>query len=121
MDDILTCPVCGDKLRNSHSNNKLLHPTGKTANYVERICSHGYNHIVSIWTDKETKQVDYLRFSLNSNYSRFLEVDFVNQKCRLLLMEECGYKHIDIDKMLEIDFNDLSKLKEKLQLYILFS
>jgi len=122
MDDVLTCPICGDKLRNKHSDNKLLQPTGKTANYVERLCSRGYNHIISFWTDKQTNAVDFLRISLNSKYSRFIEIDFVNQKCRIRLVDHEGkYNYIDIDKMLEIDFPDLVKLRERVGLYILFS
>ena len=122
MDDVLHCPVCGNKLRTSHHTNKLLHATGKTSDYAERICSQGHNHIVAIWTDKETQKVDLLRLSLNPKYSRFLEIDYVNQKCRITCIARSGeYEYIDIPKMIEPDFPDLEKLKERVGLYVVFS
>lgn len=121
MDDVLTCPVCGSKMRNIHTDNKLLHPVGKTANYTERVCA-GHNHTISLWADKETKQVDFLKISLNSEYSRWIEVDYVNQKCRIICRSKQGEnEYIEIPKILEVDFPDLVKLKEKVSIYILFS
>ena len=99
----------------------MLHAINKTSDYAERICSDGHNHIVALWYDKTGKQVDWLRLSLNSNYSRFLEIDFVNQKCRITCAKDGEYEHIDIPRMIEPDFPDLVKLKEKVSLYILFS
>ncbi len=121
MDDVSHCPICGNKLRTSHHTKKLLHATGKTSDYAERICSDGHNHVVSIWADKTTKQVDLLRLSLNSKYSRFLEIDYVNKKCRITCAKNGEYEYIDIPKMIEPDFPDLVKLKERVSLYILFS
>lgn len=121
MDDVLCCPICNSKLRTSHLNRKLLHPVGKTADYAERVCSGGYNHIVSLWTDKSTNTVDFLKISLNAQYSRFLEIDFINQKCRITCVKDSEYEYIEIPKMLEPDFPDLIKLKERISLYITFS
>jgi len=121
MDDALCCPICNNKLRTSHLTSKLLHPIGKTADYAERVCSQGYNHIVTIWTDKATKQVDLIKISLNPRYSRFLEIDYVNQRCRITCAKEGEYNYIEIPKMLIPDFPDLVKLKEIVSLYILFS
>lgn len=121
MDDILHCPICGNKFRNSHHTKKFLHATGKVSDYAERICSDGHNHVVTLWADKNTNKVDLLRMSLNSKYSRFLELDYVNQKCRITCAKNGEYEHIDIPKMIEPDFPDLTKLKERVSLYILFS
>ncbi len=121
MDDVSHCPICGNKLRTNHHNNKLLHPVSKTTDYAERVCSDGHNHTVTVWTDKTTKQVDLLKLSLSPKYSRFLEIDFVNQKCRVICAKDGEYEYIDIDKMIEPDFPDLVKLKEKISLYIVFS
>jgi hypothetical protein len=121
MDDVLCCPICGNKMRTSHLDNKLLHPVGKTANYAERVCSKGYNHVISLWADKETKQVDLIKISLNPKYSRFLEIDYVNQKCRITCAKDGEYEYIEIPKMIEPDFPDLVKLKERVNLYIVFS
>jgi hypothetical protein len=121
MDDILNCPICGNKLRTNHHVNKLLYSIDKTADYAERICSDGHNHIVTLWVDKSTKTVDFLKLSLSPKYSRFLEIDFVNQKCRITCMRDGEHEHIDIPKMLIPDFPDLVKLKETVSLYIVFS
>jgi hypothetical protein len=102
-------------------NNKLLHPVGKIANYAERICSKGYNHSVSLWSDKSTKTIDLLKVSLSPRYSRFLEIDFVNQKCRIICAKDGQYEYIDIPKMLTLDFPLLEKTKETVAMYILFS
>lgn len=121
MDDVLLCPICGNKMRTSHQQNKLLHEVEKTADYASRVCSNQPNHVVILWTDKETKKVDLLKISLNPKYSRFIEIDFVNQKCRITCAKEGEYEYIDIPKMIEPDFPDLTKLKERVSLYVVFS
>lgn len=122
MDDVLQCPICGNKFRNTHHKSKKLHPVDKTARYVERICSSGHNHVITIWVDKDTEQVDLINLSLNPKYSRFLEMDFVNRKCRITCIGKDGEKeYIDIPKMIRPDFPDLTKLKEKVNLFVVFS
>jgi hypothetical protein len=121
MDDTLQCPICGNKLKTSHHTNKLLHPIGKTADYAERVCSDGRNHTLTIWTDKNTKAVDFLKLSLNPKYSRFLEIDYVNQKCRITCAKEGEYEYIEIPKLIELDFPELVKVKEIVGMYIVFS
>jgi hypothetical protein len=120
MDDVLNCPICGDKTRNIHTDNKLLHPVSKTANYTERVCA-GHNHTISLWTDRDTKQIDFIKLSLNPSYTRWLEVDNINQKCRIVCAKNGEYEYIEIAKMLDLDFPDLTKLKEKVSIYIVFS
>lgn len=120
MDDILHCPICGNKLRTSHLTNKLLHPTGKTANYAERVCADGYNHVVVVSTDKATKKVDLFKFSIDS-YARSLEIDYINQRCRIICGKAGKYEYIEIAKMLEPDFPNLEKLKERVKLLLVFS
>lgn len=121
MDDVLRCPICGNKMRTKHHTNKMLYPVNKTADYAERICSLGHNHVITIWTDKTTKQVDLINLSLNPKYSRFLEMDFVNQKCRITCAKDGEKEYIDIPRMIVPDFPDLTKLKEKVSLYVVFS
>lgn len=121
MDDVLNCPICGNKLRTSHHTNKYVPFIEQTGDYAERICSTGHNHIIAIWTNKETKKVDFIRLSLNSKYSRFLEIDYVGQKCRITCAKEGEYEYINIPKMIEPDFPDLVKLKERVGLYVVFS
>lgn len=121
MDDLLCCPICGLNLKTIHLSQKFLHPIGKTADYAERRCSDGFNHLISLWVDKKTKQVDLVKISLKPDYTRFVEVDFVNQKCRITCQKNGEYEYIEIPKMLELDFPDLTKLKERVSLYVVFS
>lgn len=121
MDDTLSCPICGNKLRNIKLSGKFLHYVDKSANYVERTCSQGMNHTVQFFTDEDTKQIDLLKISLSPKYSRYLEIDYLNQKCRISCWVDGNAEYIEIDKMVELDFPDLVKLKEKVSVYILFS
>jgi hypothetical protein len=79
------------------------------------------NHSLMLFADKATKKVDFLKLSLNPKYSRFLEIDYVNQKCRINCMKDQKSDYIEIDKMLHPDFPDLVKLKEIVNLYVVFS
>ena len=122
MDDALHCPICQRKLRTRNLDNKLLLPVGKTANYVERVCSKGYNHCLVIWTDKANNQVDLLKVSITSTkYIRLVELDYINQKSRIACPRDGKYEYINIPKLMEADFPDLVKLKERVSLYVLFS
>lgn len=121
MDDTLVCPICGNKLRNVNQKNKNLLPVGKTANYVERTCSLGMNHSLQLFTDGYTQQVDLLKLSLNPKYSRYLEIDFINQKCRISCLKAGKTEYINIPKMIHPDFPKLAKLKEKVSMYVTFS
>lgn len=120
MDDTLTCPICGNKLRTVNIKNRQLYMVGKIGNWAERTCN-GMNHAVQIWTDPATRKVDLLVLSLNPKYSRYLEIDFINQKCRINCMKNGKPEYINIDKMIEPDFPDLVKLRERVALYITFS
>lgn len=121
MDDTLACPICANKLRNIKLPNKFLHSTNKTANYIARTCFNGMNHSLTFYVDEDAEQVDFLKLSLNPKYSRFIEIDFVNQKCRINCLKDSKPQYIEIDKMLQPDFPLLTKLKEKVSLYITFS
>ncbi len=79
------------------------------------------NHTLQLKVNEETGKVDFMKLSLNPKYSRFLEIDFVLQKCRINCMKEGKSSYIDIPKMLIPDFPDLTKLKEVVSLYIIFS
>lgn len=121
MEDTTSCPICGNKLRTVRMAKKHLHWVDRTANYAERTCTRGMNHSLQIFVDESTRLVDMLMLSLNPKYSRYLEIDFVNRKCRINCMKEGKPDYIDIDKMIEPDFPDLTKLKEKVAMYVVFS
>jgi hypothetical protein len=121
MDDTLLCPICGNKTRNIHASNKLLHRVNKTADYTDRVCSHGRNHIVSMWVDRQTKQIDLLRFSLDAKFSNLVEIDFVNNRSFLICMRNGLRQIIDIPRLLVPDFPDLTQLKSQIGLLLAFS
>ena len=121
MDDTLSCPICNQALRNTKESKKHLHPVDKIANYMERVCT-GYNHIFAMWIDQATQEVDFVKVVLEPMYSKVISVDFVNKKTTLELKGSLinGTKIIQIPKVLELDFPDLSNLKEKIGMYSLF-
>jgi len=122
MDDTLLCPICGNKFRNVNLINRHLYSVDKTANFVERTCSDGMNHVLQLFVDTSTGKVDFMKLSLNPKYSKYLEIDFLNQKCRINCMKDGRtVQYINIPKMLDLDFPDLIKMKERVSLYIVFS
>jgi hypothetical protein len=121
MDDTLLCPICGNKLRNMKKNGPL-HAIGKTGNYIERVCSKGPNHRgLQFFVDENTHQVDLLKLPLNAKYSRYLEIDFYNQRCRISCLKDNKNDQIIIERLIEPDFPDLCKLKETISLFIVLS
>ncbi len=121
MDDTQTCPICGNKLRTINLDNKYIVVIGKQSNFVERTCTKGMNHSLRLISDKVTGKVDFINLSLNPKYSRYLEIDFINQKCRINCMKDGKPDYIDIPKMIIPDFPHLEKLKERVNLYVVFS
>jgi len=121
MDDLLFCPMCHNQLRTIHLDNKFLHPIKKLANYAERICSQGHNHIISLWADKQTKQIDMIKISLNSNHTKFVQLDFVNNKSQIILAKNYSYEVINIDRLIVPDFPDIVELKKTVSLYVAFN
>lgn len=120
MDDVILCPICNTKLRNHNENQKIIHKINKKSDYVERICATAYHSFV-MWVDKKTKQVDLLKMSLNSDYSRFIWVDFYNKKSTIICLKQNDEETIEIPKIIEPDFPDLKDLKERVGMYIVFS
>jgi len=107
-------------MRTMKSENMYLPSAEKTSTFFERTCA-GPNHSVQFFTDAETKLVDVLKFSLDPKYSRYLEIDYINKRCRIFCMKNGEAKYIHIPKMIEPDFPDLEKLKERISMYVVFS
>lgn len=120
MDDTTTCPICRKKMRTIKVQNMYLPSAGKTGTYFERTCS-GPNHSVQFFTNESTKLIDILKFSLDPKYSRYLEIDYVNSRCRIYCMKNGEAQYIHIDKMVELDFPNLEKLRERIAMYVTFS
>lgn len=119
MQDTKKCLVCGNRLSTIRMKNKHLHWVGKTANYAERVCSKGVNHFLQLFVDESTKTVDMLTVSIQ--YSRHFRIDFINGKCRVVCLKENQPEYIEIPKMIEPDFPDLVRVKEKVAMYVVFS
>lgn len=79
------------------------------------------NHVIQVFYNTRSKQIDFLKLSLNPKYSRFLEIDYYNQKCRISCVRDGNIEYIDIESLIEPDFPDLVKLKEKVSVYVVFS
>lgn len=119
MQDTTNCPICGDKMR-SIREHKFLIPVGKTSNYCERTCN-GLNHVVQFMTDEATNEVDFLKISLEPDYSKFIHIDLYNKKCQVICRRDNKQEVIDVPRMIFPDFPDLIKLKEKVALFVVFS
>lgn len=92
----------------------------KQANFIERICNQGRNHSLMLLADEDTNKVELLKVSLNAQYSRFLEINYALNTSRISCLKENKPEYISIDKILEVDFPELTKLKSKIGLYITF-
>ena len=71
--------------------------------------------------DEATGKIDLLKLSLSPQYSRFIEINYVLGKSRISCMKNSQPDYIEIEKILEPDFPDLTKLREKVSLYVIFS
>lgn len=121
MDDITHCPMCGAKMRNLHMKDKFFRITNKTSNFVERSCHNGKNHYLWFVADVNTKQIDYLKFSLDPKYSKSIEINFIYNKCIINFLKDKSLLAIQVPKIIDPDFPDLIKLKQQTNLYCLFS
>lgn len=120
MNDTSSCLICGIPMRSINMKNKHLSGVNKTSDYIERTCA-GYNHTLSFWSDILTNQVDLLKVSLNRKYSQWVDIDFINQKSRISCFNNSIPEYIYLPSVPELDFPNLLKLKEIIQLYITFS
>lgn len=122
MQDVLTCPICSLKLESvSKKRLRTLHWINKTSTYTEKKCVAGRNHSLLLFADKLTGKIDLIKFSIESDYSKFIEIDFVNQKCRIHCLKAGQPHYIEISSIIEPDFPNLEKLKQKVSLFVTFS
>lgn len=119
MDDTLICPICGDKLKNTKNHKNLF--IGKFANIIKRHCANGMNHIITLYSDTSVNKVDFLRVSLEPNYSKIIEIDFHNQKSKILLYKNGLSQTMHLQKIFEPDFPALENLRKQVNLFILLS
>lgn len=120
MIDTLLCPICSNKLRNRNIKNHYAYAIDNVSNYIERTCSGGMNHSLQMLTEQDTKKVHFLKTSLNHTYSRFIEIDFLNNKSRISCLKLGKPEYIEIKKIFTPDFPELSVLKEKVETLVTF-
>lgn len=119
MQDTLYCPICGDKMRSKKEQAYVL-ILNKDSNFIERTCT-GLNHCIQIVTDLTSKEVDFIKISLNRNFSRFIFIDFVNNSSDVVCLKKSIKQSFEVSKALIPDFPDLKELKRIVSLYIKFS
>lgn len=75
-----------------------------------------------MFINDQTRKVDRIKVSLNPEYSIFFEVNYYYQKCIVSCFKNGKMEHnIEIPRIIEPDFPDLVKLKEKISIYVVFS
>lgn len=126
MEDCSACPICNSKLKVSNKDDLYLtnKVSSKIEYYSEKVCN-GTNHHIQIYVDKLTNKVGFIRFSLNPKYSKYLEIDYVNGLSTILLylQNDKGINlinTIEIPRILEIDFPDLTNLNKIISVYTTF-
>lgn len=108
MDDTKICPICKNKFNSKSINNSKF----------ERTCS-GINHTLTIISS--SKQIESIKFSLDSKYSKFIEIDFLNNLSTITCYDNKKESKIKIPKILTPDFPKLTSLKQNVQMYISIS
>lgn len=121
MKDTQNCPICNNYLKNIKKDNHYLYNINHTDNYISHTCSLGMNHFLQFFTQKESKNVHFLKVSLTPNYSRFVEIDFFNNKSKISYFKpDKGTEYIELKKAIEPDFPKLILLKEKVDTLVNF-
>lgn len=118
MDDIRFCPICEHKLKIFHKSN-LKNSSGKV--YTEKLCIFS-NHVFQYFMDKDSKNIDVLKLSLGPNYSKIIEINFIDKTTNVTIMNTSKVNlTFLIPKLLELDFPNLESLNEKIGLYMTYS
>ena len=121
MEDTLSCPICGSKLRNNYLHNQFIQVLGKTSTFVERSCTAQHNHSIRFFVDGATGKIDFLRLPLNPQCSRFIEINYLLNKSRISCWKDNKPEYLEIERVLDPDFPDLTKLREKVGIYVVFN
>lgn len=121
MQDTLHCPICKQKFLNKYQllnfgkNNEII-------NVAERLCN-GISHTLKIKSNTISKEIIFVKISLDSTYSKYLEVDYIQDKSSISCYKPESRNHyvIDIGSAIPVDFNNLNKLKDKINTYVMLS
>lgn len=119
MQDTLYCPICGDKMRSKKEQAYVL-LLNKDSNFIERTCT-GLNHCIQLVTDLKSKEIDFMKISLNRDFSRFVLIDYVNNRSDVICLKKNKKQSFEVPKVVTPDFPDLKELKRLIELYVTFS
>jgi len=112
--------MCGNKLTNLRLNDRYLAMLDKKSNYIDRNCSSGISHSFNHIVDEMTGKVDWIKLSYEPG-KRWIEINYVTHKSRIVCLKDGVPEYIDIDKRLEPDFPALTRLREKISIFVLIS
>lgn len=115
---MMHCPICNSKLMSVQRS--LIHP--RSNKQMQRQCRGGHNHSLLFYSDPKTNKVCWIKIALNSNYSMFAEVDYIESIITIRGMR-CGIEDFKlvIPKIIDLDFPKLECFKEKIKMYVSFS
>ncbi len=119
MDDISVCPICNNKFR--ITKNVPLKTVSSLVAYTEKLCTTGMNHALQAFYNPSSKKIDLIKFSLDPKYSKFIEINFIDNKTEIHCYKNSKLSVLKIDKIISPDFPDLESLKKKVDIYILMS
>jgi len=106
--NIMNCLVCNENYRNLKLND----------NQFERTCT-GTNH--SLLINTTNNKINFLKTSLDKNYSKFLIIDFIKNSSEIWLFKNSKKQHtIHLPNIPTLDFPNLTSLKDKIAVYMSF-
>jgi hypothetical protein len=110
------CPICNHKLFTWHR-----HRSAKNnyEDYYEKTCT-GYNHSFLVEINCYTKDLELMKFSLEDDYSKFLIVNFKTKKSIILLRNGEDNVSINIDQLIDVNFDKLDELKDRINKMLVY-
>lgn len=103
MNGVTNCLICEHKLRSFlfGKNN---------GNYIQRVCSDQTNHSLSLIIDNHSKDVKSIKFSMNPDYSVFINLDLHEGKTYIIQNDN---PPIIINRLIDVDFKNMSFVREQ--------
>jgi hypothetical protein len=119
MDDAHNCPICNSVLKITNKKDIFLSEIKTWGNFAIKICP-GANHFLKIISNDQ-KEMVWLMCSLNKEYTKFIIINYYQQRCLIICSKNNIRQSIAIDKLLMPDFPHLHLLKKKVDMYVALS
>lgn len=111
MDDILNCPVCKTKFKNKNQ-------TISKIPLIVRTCSEP-DHVVQTFCYEN--KIHLMRITYGPNYSYIISLNFLESLTDIKLYKDSSLKfNISVSKIIEPDFPNLERFKEKIDFYVAY-